>query len=146
MIFYSTLPVTFCLNTKYSALINRFSYIVDTKIFHLDLLCFIVSNESISSTALCPRQGAGTLRDGSEQVCDSGLGLSDDETQLISGGRYRARATAPLHPAQSRIPETAQSPGHHITGGEAQAKNRDPRPIVKILCPITTSIFPFTFI
>ena len=75
------------------------------------------------------RQSAGALRDGSQQISHSGLGVPDDETQLVGGGRHRARATAPLHPAQSRLPETAQSSGHHITGGEDETKKRDARPI-----------------
>lgn len=68
------------------------------------------------------RQRVGALRDGSQQVSDPRVGIPDDEAQLIGGGRHRARATAPLHPAQSRLPEAAQSPGHHVTGREAEAE------------------------
>ncbi len=81
-------------------------------------------------TSCCSRQGAGALCDGSEQVGDSGPGVPDDEAQLISGGCHRACATAPMHPAQSRLPETAQGPGHHATRGAAETKTRDARTIV----------------
>ncbi len=79
-------------------------------------------------TSFCSRPGAGSLCDGPEQVSHSGLGISDDETRLICCGCYWACATAPLHPAQSWLPETTPSPGHHVTGREAEAKKRDARP------------------
>ena len=73
----------------------------------------------------CSRQGAGALCDGSQQVSHPGVGVPDDETQFNGGGCLRARATAPLHPAQPRLPQTAQSSGHQVTGGEAETEKRD---------------------
>lgn len=77
--------------------------------------------------ALFYRQGVGALCDGTEQVSDSGVGLFDDETQLICCGCHWASATAPLHPAEPRLPEAAQSAGHHVARREAEARRRNTR-------------------
>lgn len=87
------------------------------------LIQTILKNKHVSfSASFCSRQGSGALCDGSEQVGHSGLGVPDDETQLDSGWCYWACATAPLYPAQPWLPETAESPWHHITRGEAETK------------------------
>lgn len=79
----------------------------------------------IISLLLHSRQRAGALRDGSQQVSDPGVGIFDDGAQLICGGCCRACATTPLHPAEPRLPEAAQSAGHHIARRQAEAKKRD---------------------
>lgn len=66
--------------------------------------------------------------DGSQQVSDSGFGLLDDEAQPVCGGRHRSRAAAALHPAQPRLPQAAQSPGHLTAGGADEAERREARP------------------
>lgn len=71
------------------------------------------------------RQGVSALRDGSQQVSVTGLGLPDDGARLNSGGRHRACAPPQLRPAQPRFPETAQSSGHHTARGEAKTKTRN---------------------
>lgn len=88
------------------------------------LVYFTVSNKSICPNLLCARQGSGALCDGSQQVSGSGLGLPDDEAEPNGGGCGGACETAALHPAKPRLPETAQSPGHQVTRGEAGTKER----------------------
>lgn len=68
------------------------------------------------------RHGSGALCDGSEPVSNFSFGVFDDKRTFIRCGCCGACATAPLYPAQSWLPETAQGFGHRPAGGEAETE------------------------
>ncbi|XP_011482814.1 dual specificity phosphatase DUPD1 isoform X2 [Oryzias latipes] len=66
--------------------------------------------------------GSGALCDGSEPVGNFSFGVFDDKGTFIRCGCCGACTTAPLYPAQSWFPETAQGFGHRPAGGEAETE------------------------